>query len=73
MLTYEKSDIPLEIVGYSDSDFADCSDTEKPMSEYMFTLANGDISWKSSKQTITTSSIMHVELVACYEATSQPE
>jgi hypothetical protein len=44
MLTYEKSDVPLEIVGYSDSDFAGYLDTEKSTSGYIFTLANGVIS-----------------------------
>jgi hypothetical protein len=73
MLTYEKSDAPLQIVGYSDSDFAGCLDTEKSTSRYIFTLANRVISWKSSKQTITTSSTMYVEFVACYEATKQAE
>jgi hypothetical protein len=29
MLTYKKSDAPLEIVGYSDLDFLGCLDTEK--------------------------------------------
>jgi hypothetical protein len=69
MLTYKKSDVPLEIVGYSDSDFVGCLDTEKSTSRYIFMLANGAISWKSSKQTITTSSMMYEEIVACYEAT----
>jgi hypothetical protein len=49
MLTYKKSDAPLEIVGYSDSNFVGCLDTEKSTSGYIFTLANGAISWKSSK------------------------
>jgi hypothetical protein len=71
MLTYEKSDAPLHIVGYSDSDFAGCLDTEKSTSRYIFTLANRAISWKSSKQTTTTSSTMYVEFIACYEATKQ--
>jgi hypothetical protein len=35
MLTYKKSDAPLEIVGYSDSDFAGCLDTEKSTLEYI--------------------------------------
>jgi hypothetical protein len=43
MLTYEKSDAPLEIVGYSDSDFAGCLDTEKSTSGCIFTLTNGAI------------------------------
>jgi hypothetical protein len=44
MLTYKKSIAPLEIVDYSDSDFAGCLDTEKSTSGYIFTLANGAIS-----------------------------
>jgi hypothetical protein len=73
MLTYKKSNAPLEIVGYSNSDFAGCLDTKKSTSRYIFTLANGAISWKSFKQTITTSSTMYTEFVACYEATGQAE
>jgi hypothetical protein len=68
MLTYRKS-YSLQIVGYSDSDYA--GDDGKSTSGYVFTLAGGAISWKSSKQTITTSSTMYVEFVACYEATGQ--
>jgi len=68
MLTYKKSD-NLEIVGYSDADFAECVDTKKSTSGYIFTLAGGAISWKSSKQTVTASSTMQAEFVACYEAT----
>jgi hypothetical protein len=37
----------------------------------VFILAGGAISWKSSKQTVTTSSTMYAEFVACYEATGQ--
>ena len=70
MLTYRKSD-NLEVVGYSDSDFAGCVDSKKSTSVYIFTLAGGAISWKSSKQTITASSTMVAEFIACYEATGQ--
>jgi hypothetical protein len=73
MLTYKKSDAPLKIVGYSDLAFASCLDTEKSMLGYIFTLANRTISCKSSKQTVTTSSIMYAEFVACYEVTGQAE
>jgi hypothetical protein len=40
MLTYKKSDVPLEIVSYSDSDFVGCLDTEKSTSGYIFILIN---------------------------------
>jgi hypothetical protein len=68
MLTYRRSD-SLHIVGYSDSDYA--GDDRKCTSGYIFTLAGGAILWKSSKQTVTTSSTMYAEFVAYYEATRQ--
>jgi hypothetical protein len=70
MLTYERSD-SLEIVGYSDSDFTDCLNTDRYTSCYVFKLAGGAISWSSSKQTVMTSSTMHAKFVACYEAVGQ--
>jgi hypothetical protein len=63
MLAYERSD-SLHIEGYSDLDFV--GDDRKSTSGYIFTLAGGAISWKSSKQTITTSFMMYAEFVACY-------
>jgi hypothetical protein len=56
-------------VGYSNSDYA--RDDRKSISRYVFTLAGGAISWKSSKQTITISSTMYAEFVVCYEAMGQ--
>ena len=70
MLTYRKSE-SLEIEGYLDSDFAGDVDDRKSMSGYIFTLAKGAISWKSSKQSVTASSTMYAEFVACYEASGQ--
>ena len=43
MLTYKRSD-NLEVVGYSDADFAGCVDDKKSTSGYIFTLAGGAIS-----------------------------
>jgi hypothetical protein len=68
MLTYERSD-SFEIVGYSDSDFMGCLDTDRSTSGYVFKLACGAISWSSSKQNVMTLSMMYAEFVACYEAT----
>jgi hypothetical protein len=68
MLTYRKTE-SLRIVGYSDSDYA--GDDRKSTSGYVFILAGGAISWKSCKQTVTTSSTMYAEFVACYEAIGQ--
>jgi hypothetical protein len=66
MVTYERSD-SLEIVGYSDSDFAGCLDIDRSTSHYVFKLAGRAISLSSSKQTLMTSYTMYAEFVVCYE------
>ena len=57
ILTYRKSN-QLEIIGYSNSDFAGCRDSMESTSSYIYLLVGGAISWKSVKQST----------VACYEA-----
>ena len=66
MLTYRRTDT-LEVVGFSDSDYAGCVDDKKSTSCYIFIMAEGNVSWKCVKQTLTTSSTMEAEYVACYE------
>ncbi|RWR73399.1 Gag-protease-integrase-RT-RNaseH polyprotein [Cinnamomum micranthum f. kanehirae] len=68
MLSYRRSD-RLEVIGYSDADFAGCLDSRKSTSGYIFLLANGAISWRSAKQTLVTPSTFDAEYVACFEAT----
>ena len=70
MLTYRKFD-HLEVIGYTDSDFAGCVDTRKSTFGYVYLLAGGAISWKSAKQSVIAASTMEVEFVACVEATVQ--
>jgi hypothetical protein len=43
MVTYKKAD-NLEVIGYSDVDFAGCADSQKSTLGYVFTLAIGVIS-----------------------------
>ena len=69
MLTYRKSD-KLEIIGYSDSDFAGCQDSRRSTSGYIYMLAGGAISWNSAKQTLIASSTMATEFIACFEASN---
>nr|KYP72498.1 Retrovirus-related Pol polyprotein from transposon TNT 1-94 [Cajanus cajan] len=63
MLTYRRTD-SLEVIGYSDSDFAGCIDTRKSTSGYVFILACGVVSWSSRKQTLTATSTMEAEFVS---------
>ena len=70
MLTYRRSD-QLEIIGYSNSDFAGSKDSRKSISGYIYLLAGGAISWRSAKQTLVASSTMVADFVACYEVSNQ--
>ena len=61
----------LQLVGYSDSDFAGYQDEKKSTTGYIFKLAGGAVSWKSEKQKLIASSTMQAEFVACFSATTQ--
>ena len=43
MLTYRRSD-DLEVIGYSDSDYAGCLDSQRSTSGYIFMLVGGAFS-----------------------------
>ena len=68
MLIYRRTNT-LEVVGYSDSDYVGCMDDKKSTFDYIFMMDEGAVSWKSVKQTLTTSSTIEAKYVACYEAT----
>ena len=68
MLTFWRTD-NLEVADYSDIDFAGCKNTKRSTSGYIFMLANGHISWKSHKQSLTASSTTEAEFIAYYKAT----
>ena len=67
MLTFKRFD-KLEVIGYTDSDFAGCLNSRKSTFGYLFLLAEGAISWKSAKQSAIVASTMEAKFVACYEA-----
>ena len=68
MLTYRLIDAH-KVVDFSDSNYVGCVDDKKSTFSYIFMVDKGVVSWKSVKQTLTTSSTMEVEYVVCYEAT----
>ncbi|XP_070015800.1 secreted RxLR effector protein 161-like [Nicotiana sylvestris] len=68
MFMYRRSK-HLEVVGYTNLDFAGCIDTRKSTFGYLFQLAEGAISWKSVKQSVIATSTMEAEFAACFEAT----
>ena len=69
MLTYRRSD-QLKILGYFDSDYAECQDSRRSTSGYIYILVGGAISWRSAKQTLVASSTMKAKFIACFEASN---
>jgi hypothetical protein len=69
MLTYWRSD-KLEVIGYTESDFAGCMNSLKSTSGYIFMLVEGAISWRSAKQSMIVSFIMTAEFIAYFEVSN---
>jgi hypothetical protein len=61
----------VNLVGYSDSDWASSLDDRKSTSAYTFTLGSGVISWSSKKQNSIALSSMEAEYIAATGATCQ--
>jgi len=59
---------PLSLVGYSDSDFANCHETSRSISGYCFSLGGGSLSWNSKKQRRTADSSCYAEYIALHHA-----
>ncbi|RDY04246.1 hypothetical protein CR513_12064, partial [Mucuna pruriens] len=68
--TYRNSE-DLEIIEYSNSDFAGCQDSKHSTFGYIYMLARGAISWKSVKQNLIVPSTMAADFVAYFEASNQ--
>src|SRR5688572_14989052 len=69
-LFYSRSQDPT-LVGYTDAGYL--SDPHNARSQTGFVFLNGGtaISWKSSKQTLVTTSTNHSEIIALYEASRE--
>ena len=57
------------MVGFSDFGYVGCVNDKKSTFDYIFMMDEEVVSWKSVKQTLTTSSTMEAKYVVCYEAT----
>ncbi len=57
-----------KLTGWVDSDFAADPDTRKSMTEYLFSLNGGAVSWRSSRQGGVTLSSAEAQFVAASQA-----
>lgn len=61
-------DIELRLIGYTDSDWANCPDTRRSVGGFGFTLGAGLISWNVKKQKTVANSSCEAEYTAAFEA-----
>ena len=59
------------LVGYSDADYARCTDTRRSQSGYIFMLNGAAISWKSQRQKSTALSTAEAEYIALAECAKE--
>ena len=62
---------PPTLLGYSDSDYANCPSSSKSIGGYCFTLGSGVISWASRKQKTVADSSCYAEYIALHEASHE--
>ncbi|TMC17118.1 MAG: hypothetical protein E6J34_19075 [Chloroflexi bacterium] len=68
-IVYRKSTtFPIDIIGYSDSDFASDEDDRKSYTGYIFMICNGAVSWSTHKQSTVALSSMEAEYMALSDA-----
>ena len=61
----------LRLMGYTDSDWANCLDTRRSVGGFGFTLGAGLISWNVKKQKTVASSSCEAEYMAAFEAAKE--
>jgi Reverse transcriptase (RNA-dependent DNA polymerase)/GAG-pre-integrase domain/gag-polypeptide of LTR copia-type len=61
----------INIIGFTDSDWANCPDTRRSVGGYLFTLGSGPISWQSRRQRTVATSSCEAEYTAAFEASKE--
>lgn len=63
-IVYGSSGSNFKLRGYTDADYAGCSDTRKSTSGFVFVLNGGPITWSSQKQDVVALSTTEAEYIA---------
>jgi hypothetical protein len=69
-LFFKKSHDP-NMIGYTDAGYLSDPHNGKSQTGFVFLRGGTTISWKSSKQTLTTTSTHHSKIIALYEASHE--
>lgn len=62
---------PVKLIGYSDSDYANCPISSKSIGGYCYSLGSGAVSWSSQKQKTVTDSSCYAEYIALHDASHE--
>jgi hypothetical protein len=62
---------PVDLTGFTDSDWANCLDTRRSIGGYSFTLGSGVVSWSTRKQKTVASSSCEAEYTAAFECAKE--
>lgn len=64
-------DAPINLIGFTDSDWANCLDTRRSVGGYAWSLGSGLISWCTRKQRTVAASSCEAEYMAAFEAAQE--
>lgn len=61
----------VNVIGFTDADYARCLDTRKSRSGFLFLLNNGPICWSSQRQNVVSLSTTEAEYIALANGTKE--
>jgi hypothetical protein len=64
-------DNPINLIGFTDSDWANCTDTRRSLGGFAWSLGSGLCSWSVKKQKTVAASSCEAEYVAAFEASRE--
>ena len=62
---------PIKLIGFTDSDWANCLDTRRSVGGHTYSLGSGVISWQARKQKTVAASSCEAEYIAAFEASKE--